>query len=58
MNKFIKFSYYNILIAFFLWVISYLYKINILITIIGMAILVILFIYITPKILRIINDSF
>lgn len=58
MNKFIKFSYYNILIAFFLWVIASLYKINFLITFTGILILVVLFIYITPKVLRAINDAF
>ena len=58
MIKFIKFTYYNGVIVFFIWLIVLLYKINFWLTVIGTIIMIFLFIYFTPKIIKIINESF
>ena len=58
MIKFIKFTYYNGVIVFFIWLIVLLYKINFWLTVIGAIIMIFLFIYFTPTILKLINDSF
>jgi hypothetical protein len=58
MIKFIKFTYYNGVIVFFIWLIVLLYKINFWLTVIGAIIMIFLFIYFTPKIIKIINESF
>ena len=58
MIKFLKFTYYNGVMAFFIWLIVLLYKINFWLTVIGAIIMIILFIYFTPKIIKIINESF
>ena len=58
MNKFIKFSYYNGVVVLFIWLIVLLYKINFWLSLIGAVILIFIFIYFTPKILRILNDTF
>ena len=58
MIKFIKFTYYNGVIVFFIWLIVLLYKINFWLTVIGAIIMIFLFIYFTPTILKAINDSF
>jgi len=56
MIKFIKFTYYNGVIVFFIWLIVLLYKINFWLTVIGTIIMIFLFIYFTPKIIKIINE--
>ena len=58
MIKFVKFTYYNGVIVFFIWLIVLLYKINFWLTVIGAIIMIFLFIYFTPKIIKIINESF
>ena len=58
MNKFIKFAYYNGAIAFFIWVVFTLYKVNLWLSIIGALVLAVLFVYLTPKILSFISDNF
>ena len=58
MIKFLKISYYNGVLVFFIWLIIILYKINFWISFIGAIILIAVFVYITPKIIKIINDTF
>ena len=52
MKKFIKFSYYNGVIVFFIWLIVFLNKINFWLSLIGAIILISIFIYFTPKMLK------
>jgi hypothetical protein len=56
MTKFLKFSYYNISLGLIIYLILYLYKINIWLTIIGSAILVYLFVKVTSKFLIYANN--
>jgi hypothetical protein len=58
MKKFIKFFYYNGVIVFFIWLIVFLNKINFWLSLIGAIILISIFIYFSPKILKILNDAF
>jgi|TARA_B100001079_G_scaffold254862_1_gene249968 hypothetical protein len=56
MNKLIKFSYYNGALAFIIWIIIILYKINFWLSFAGAVILIFIFIYLTPKILSLLGD--
>jgi len=56
MTKFLKFGYYNISLGLIIYLILYLYKINIWLTIIGSAILVYLFVKVTSKFLIYANN--
>ena len=56
MIKFLKFGYYNISLGLIIYLILYLYKINIWLTIIGSAILVYLFVKVTSKFLIYANN--
>ena len=51
MNKLIKFGYYNIAFGLALWLILFLYKINIWLAVVGSIIVMYLFIKITSKVL-------
>ena len=52
MNKLLKFIYYNAFFALALWVILFLYKINIWLAVVGSFFVVYLFIKITSKFLN------
>ena len=56
MPKFLKFGYYNIALGVVLWLILFLYKINIWLTIVGSIVIIYLFIKITSKVLIAINN--
>jgi hypothetical protein len=56
MTKYLKFGYYNISLGLIIYLILYLYKINIWLTIIGSAILVYLFVKVTSKFLIYANN--
>ena len=56
MSKFLKFGYYNIALGVALWVILFLYKINIWLAVVGSIIVMYLFIKITSKVLIFINN--
>ena len=56
MTKLFKFIYYNIAFGVALWVILFLYKINIWLAVIGSFFVVYLFIKITSKVLMFINN--
>jgi len=55
-NKFLKFGYYNISLGIVIWLILFLYKINIWLAIIGSIIVIYLFVIITSKVLIYINN--
>jgi len=56
MPKLFKFIYYNIAFGVALWVILFLYKINIWLAVVGSIIVMYLFIKITSKVLMFINN--
>jgi hypothetical protein len=56
MPKLFKFIYYNIAFGAVLWVILFLYKINIWLAVVGSIIVMYLFIKITSKVLIFINN--
>jgi len=56
MSKFLKFGYYNIALGVVLWLILFLYKINIWLAVIGSIFIIYLFIKITSKVLIFINN--
>jgi len=56
MNKLIKFGYYNIALGIAIWLILFLYKINIWLAVIGSIFVIYLFIIITSKVLIYINN--
>ena len=56
MNKLIKFGYYNISLGIVIWLILFLYKINIWLAFIGSIIVIYLFVTITSKVLIYINN--
>jgi len=56
MNKFLKFGYYNISLGIVIWLILFLYKINIWLAVIGSIIVIYLFVIITSKVLIYINN--
>jgi len=56
MNKLIKFGYYNISLGMAIWLILFLYKINIWLAVIGSIIVIYLFVIITSKVLIYINN--
>ena len=56
MPKFLKFGYYNIALGVVLWLILFLYKINIWLTVVGSIVIIYLFIKITSKVLIAINN--
>ena len=56
MTKLFKFIYYNIAFGAALWVILFLYKINIWLTVVGSIVIIYLFIKITSKVLMAINN--
>ena len=56
MQKIFKFGYYNIALGVALWVILFLYKINIWLAVAGSTIVMYLFIKITSKVLIFINN--
>jgi len=56
MKKIFKFIYYNIAIGVALWIILFLYKINIWLAVIGSIIVIYLFVIITSKVLIGIKD--
>ena len=56
MPKLFKFIYYNISFGVALWVILFLYKINIWLAVVGSIIVMYLFIKITSKVLIFINN--
>jgi hypothetical protein len=56
MQKIFKFSYYNIAFGVALWVILFLFKINIWLAVVGSFFVVYLFIKITSKVLMFINN--
>ena len=58
MNKFIKFAYYNGVFIIFTWIVFNLYKVHLWMSVIGAIFLIILFVYLTPKILSFISDNF
>jgi hypothetical protein len=56
MNKLIKFGYYNISLGIGIWLILFLYKINIWLAVIGSIFVIYVFIIITSKVLIYINN--
>ena len=56
MTKLLKFGYYNIAFGIALWLILFLYKINIWLAAIGSIFVIYLFIIITSKVLIYINN--
>ena len=56
MPKLFKFIYYNIAFGVALWVILFLYKINIWLAVVGSIIVMYLFVKITSKVLIFINN--
>ena len=56
MTKLFKFIYYNTAFGIALWVILFLYKINIWLAVVGSIIVMYLFIKITSKVLIFINN--
>ena len=56
MPKLFKFIYYNIAFGVALWVILFLYKINIWLAVVGSIVIIYLFIKITLKVLIAINN--
>jgi len=56
MNKLLKFGYYNISLGIGIWLILFLYKINIWLALIGSIILIYFFVTITSKVLIFINN--
>ena len=56
MSKLFKFIYYNVTFGVALWVILFLYKINIWLAVIGSIFIIYLFIKITSKFLIAINN--
>ncbi|WP_415303849.1 hypothetical protein [Candidatus Pelagibacter sp. Uisw_090] len=56
MPKLFKFIYYNIAFGVALWVILFLYKINIWLAVVGSIIVIYFFIKITSKVLIFINN--
>jgi len=56
MTKLLKFGYYNIAFGIALWLILFLYKINIWLAFIGSIFVIYLFIIITSKVLIYINS--
>jgi hypothetical protein len=56
MPKLFKFIYYNVAFGVALWVILFLYKINIWLAVVGSIIVMYLFIKITSKVLIFINN--
>jgi hypothetical protein len=56
MQKIFKFIYYNIALGVALWIILFLYKINIWLAVVGSIIVIYLFVIITSKVLIIIKD--
>ena len=56
MPKLFKFIYYNIAFGVALWVILFLYKINIWLAVVGSIVIIYLFIKITSKVLMAINN--
>ena len=56
MSKFLKFGYYNIALGFVLWLILFIYKINIWLAVFGSIFIIYLFIKITSKFLIAINN--
>ena len=51
MPKLFKFIYYNVTFGVALWLILFLYKINIWLTVVGSIVIIYLFIKITSKVL-------
>jgi len=56
MNKLLKFGYYNISFGIVIWLILFLYKINIWLAFIGSIVVIYLFVTITSKVLIFINS--
>jgi hypothetical protein len=56
MPKLFKFIYYNVTFGVALWLILFLYKINIWLAVVGSIIVMYLFIKITSKVLIFINN--
>ena len=56
MTNFLKFGYYNISLGLIIYLILYLYKINIWLSIIGLAILVYFFVKVTSRFLIYANN--
>jgi len=56
MNKLLKFGYYNISLGLITWLVLFLYKINIWLTVISSIILIYLFVIITSKFLTYVSN--
>ena len=56
MQKFIKFTYYNIALGIVFWFVLLLYKINFWLAVIGFLVSIYLFIVITSKVLNFIRN--
>jgi len=56
MPKLLKFSYYNIAFGVSVWLILFLYKINIWLAVVGSIVVIYLFVKITSKVLMFINN--
>ena len=56
MPKLFKFIYYNVAFGVALWVILFLYKINIWLAVVGSIFIIYLFVKITSKVLMFINN--
>ena len=56
MNKLLKFGYYNISLGLMTWLVLFLYKINIWLTVISSIILIYVFVIITSKFLTYVNN--
>jgi hypothetical protein len=56
MHKLFKFIYYNIALGVALWIILFLYKINIWLAVVGSIIIIYFFVIITSKVLIRIKD--
>jgi len=56
MQRFIKFTYYNIALGIVFWFVFLLYKINFWLAVIGFLVSIYLFIIISAKVLNYINN--
>ena len=57
MNKLIKFIYYNVFLGVAMWLISFLYSINIWLAVAGSVVVIYFFVIVTSKFLMFINNS-
>ena len=56
MNKLIKFIYYNIFLGVAMWLITFLYSINIWLAVAGSAVVIYFFVIVTSKFLMFVNN--